>query len=125
MKHALALLLALHGAIHLLGFVKGFGLAAAPALLLSQALIAGAWAYARFGTVANVLVAASLAAAVVRGAPGSLRSELDRESPGGDPAAAPGTGPGHSAAGSDPPPPRGAPLGEAEGRLEPTGRGTR
>jgi hypothetical protein len=119
MKHALALLLAAHGAIHLLGFVKGFGLApvaalklpisrpagglwllaallfiaaavllyvapgrwwvaAAPAVVLSQALIAGAWGDARFGTVANALVAVPLAVALLQAAPWSLRAEFDR-----------------------------------------------
>jgi len=120
-KHALALLLAAHGAIHLLGFVKGFGLApvaalklpisrpagglwllaallflaaavllyaapgrwwvaAAPALVVSQALIAGAWADARFGTVANALVAVALAVALLQAAPwepaGGVRPRL-------------------------------------------------
>lgn len=119
MKHAFALLLAAHGAIHLLGFAKGFGLApvaalklpisrpagalwllasllflaaaaliyaapgrwwvtAAPALLVSQVLITGAWADARFGTVANALVAVPLAVALLQGAPWSLRAEFER-----------------------------------------------
>jgi hypothetical protein len=110
-RHALALLLAVHGALHLLGVAKGFGLApvealklpisrpagaawlvaallfaaaavllyaapgrwwiaAAPALVVSQALIAGAWADARFGTVANALVAVPLAAALLQAARG-------------------------------------------------------
>jgi len=130
-KHALALLLALHGAIHLLGFVKGFRLApvaqlrepisrpagalwlaaavlflaaaallyaapgrwwlaAAPALILSQALIAGAWADARFGTVANAIVLLPLAVTLLQRAPWSLRAEFDRAVAARPPAAAAG-----------------------------------
>jgi len=118
-KHAFALLLVIHGAIHLLGFVKGFGLApvaqlkdpisrpagalwllaallflvtaallyaapgrwwvaAAPAILLSQALVFGAWSDARFGTVANAIVLVPLAVALLQRAPWSLRAEFDR-----------------------------------------------
>lgn len=129
MKHGFALLLAAHGAIHLLGFVKGFGLApvaglrepisrpagalwllaallflataallygapgrwwlaAAPAVVLSQALIAGAWADARFGTVANALVLLPLAVALLQRAPWSLRAEFDRAVQARPPAAA-------------------------------------
>ncbi len=119
-KLAFALLLALHGAIHLLGFVKGSGLAevqalqrpisrpggalwllaallyltaaallyavprrwwvaAAPALLLSQALILGAWSDARFGTVANAAVLVPLAVTLLGMAPWSLGEEFRRE----------------------------------------------
>lgn len=118
MKQAFALLLAFHGAIHLLGFVKGFGLApvaqlkepisrpgaalwlaaavlfvtaaallraapgrwwlaAAPALVLSQALIVSAWADARFGTVVNAIVLVPLAVTLLQRAPWSLRAEFD------------------------------------------------
>lgn len=136
MKHALALLLAVHGAIHLFGFVKGFGLApvaaltrpvsrgagalwllaaaafvaaaallylapgfaasgrwwvaALPALLLSQALVAGAWADARFGTVANALVAVPLAVTLLQVAPWSLRAGFDRAVAARPPSAAAG-----------------------------------
>lgn len=119
MKHAFALLLAAHGAIHLLGFAKGFGLApvaqlkepisrpagalwlvaallflataallyaapgqwwlaAAPAVVLSQALVFRAWTDARFGTVANAIVLVPLAVALLQRAPWSLRAEFDR-----------------------------------------------
>jgi hypothetical protein len=117
-KHAFALLLGVHGTIHLLGFVKAFGLApvaqlepitrpagalwlvaallflatsalvyaapgrwwlaAAPAVLLSQALISRAWTDARFGTVANAVVLVPLAVALLQRAPWSLRAEFDR-----------------------------------------------
>jgi hypothetical protein len=128
-KLAFAVLLALHGAVHLLGFAKGFGLAevaalkqpvsraggvlwllaaalflaagallyaapvrwwvaAAPALLLSQALILGAWADARFGTVANAVVLAPLAVTLLGLAPWSLRAEYRREVAKRPPAAA-------------------------------------
>jgi len=131
-KHAFALLLSAHGAIHLLGVVKGFGLApvatlklpisrpagalwllaslfflaaavllyaapgrwwvaAAPALVVSQALIAGAWADAWFGTVANALVAVPLAVALLQAAPWSLRAEFDRAVAARPAAAAAGT----------------------------------
>jgi hypothetical protein len=117
---ALTSLLALHGAIHLLGFVKGLGLAdvaalkepisraagllwlaagllfvtaavlvlaaparwwlaAAPALLLSQALVFGAWSDARFGTVANAIVLVPLAVTLLGLAPWSLAAEFRRE----------------------------------------------
>ena len=120
MKLLLAALLALHGLVHLLGFVKAFGLApvaqlqqpvsrplgvlwllaalafvaaaallfvaprwwwlaAAPAVLLSQVLILTAWGDARFGTVANVLVAVPLALALVELAPSSFPSTYQRE----------------------------------------------
>lgn len=109
MKLALSALMVVHGAIHLLGVVKGFGLApvpalalpisraagaawlaaallfvaaavllhaaparawiaAIPALVLSQALIAGAWADARYGTLANAIVAVALAVTLLRAA---------------------------------------------------------
>jgi len=128
-KLALTILLALHGAIHLLGFAKGFGLAevaalkqpvsraggalwlvaallfvaaavllhaapgrwwvaAAPALLLSQALILGAWSDARFGTVANAIVLVPLAVTLLGMAPWSLAAEFRREVAGRPPAAA-------------------------------------
>jgi hypothetical protein len=118
-KHALSLLLAVHGAIHLLGFVKGFELApviplkqpisratgalwllaalllfasaallhaapgrwwlaAVPAVVLSQALVLGAWTDARFGTVANAILLVPLAVALLQRAPWSLRAEFDR-----------------------------------------------
>jgi hypothetical protein len=120
MRILLAALLALHGLIHLLGFVKAFGLApvaqlqqpvprplgvlwlvaavaflvsaallfvaprwwwlaATPAVLLSQVLILTAWGDARFGTIANVLVALPLALALVELAPASLPSTYQRE----------------------------------------------
>jgi hypothetical protein len=112
-------LLALHGAIHLLGFAKGLGLAAvaslelpsraggllwlatgllfmaaaallhaapdrwwlaaAPALLLSQTLIVGAWSDARFGTVANAIVLVPLGVTLLGLAPWSLAAEFRRE----------------------------------------------
>lgn len=136
MKHALALLLAVHGAIHLLGFVKGFELApvaaltrpvsrlagalwllaaalfllaaallylapgfaapgrwwlaALPALVLSQGLIAGAWADARFGTAANAFVAVPLAVTLLQLAPWSLRAGFERAVAARPPAAAAG-----------------------------------
>lgn len=105
MRLALALLMALHGALHLLGFVKAFGLArvpqlqrsigpgagllwltaaallvagavvlltaprywwvpALPGVVLSQGLIFGAWADARFGTIPNVIILIPLVLAV-------------------------------------------------------------
>ncbi len=120
MRILLAVLLALHGLIHLLGFVKAFGLApvaqlqqpvprplgvlwlvaalafvaaaallfvaprwwwlaAVPAVLLSQVLILTAWGDARFGTIANVLLAVPLALALVELAPSSLPSTYQRE----------------------------------------------
>lgn len=126
---AFASFLALHGAIHLLGFVKGLGLGevatlkepvsraagllwlaaallfvtaavlvlaapgrwwlvAAPALLLSQALIAGAWSDARFGTVANAIVLVPLAVTLLGLAPWSLAAEFRREVARRPPAAA-------------------------------------
>lgn len=107
MWYALALLLALHGLIHVMGFAKAFGadslpltavigkprgiawLAAAllmlsgaalvlarspswwapvvPGLLLSQALILSAFSDAKFGTLANVVIAIAVLLSVVRG----------------------------------------------------------
>ncbi len=120
LRLAFAALLALHGAIHLLGFVKGYGLsevaalkrpigrvagalwllaaagflaasalllassgrwwlAGLPALLLSQALIVGAWSDARFGTVANAIVAIPLVLALLQASPASLGAAYRRE----------------------------------------------
>lgn len=119
-KIAFTFLLALHGAIHLLGFAKGLGLAevaslklpisrvggllwlaagllflaaavllqispgrwwlaALPALLLSQGLIVGAWADARFGTVANAIVLLPLLVTLLNAAPWSLAAQFRRE----------------------------------------------
>jgi hypothetical protein len=115
MRALLALLLAIHGAIHALGFVKAFGLAEVPQLheeigrkvgllwlaagillvgaalmlltvprlwwlpaltgvVLSQALIVGAWGDARFGTVANAIVLVPLLVTLADFRPSSLRS---------------------------------------------------
>jgi len=144
-KHALALLLAVHGLIHLLGFVKGFGLApvaelarpvsraagalwllaavgflaaaallylapgfagpgrwwlaALPALVLSQALVVGAWSDARYGTVANALVAVPLAVTLLQLAPWSLRAAFDRAVAGQPPP--PAAGPGDAITAAD------------------------
>jgi hypothetical protein len=130
---AFTLLLALHGAIHLLGFAKGLGLApvaalrqpvsraggvlwlvaallfiataalllaapgrwwaaAVPAVVLSQALIFGAWSDARFGTLVNAIVLVPLVVALLEVAPWSLASEFRREVARRPPAAA---APGH------------------------------
>ncbi len=115
MRTLLALFLAIHGAIHALGFVKAFRLAPVPQLreeigrgtgllwlaagillvagaillvtaprvwwmptlvgvVLSQALIVGAWGDARFGTVANAIILLPLVVALADLRPGSLRS---------------------------------------------------
>jgi hypothetical protein len=130
---ALALLLALHGAIHLLGFAKGMALAdvealkqpisrlggalwltaavlflaaavtlyvapgrwwipVVPALLLSQALIIGAWSDARFGTLPNIVILVPLAVTLLGMSPWSLAAEFRREAAKRPPApaAAPG-----------------------------------
>ncbi len=119
MRFALIALILCHALIHLLGFVKAFGLAEVAALrqpigllagglwllaalllmasaalfavgqprwwwvagagvVLSQSLIAGAWADARFGTVANVLIAVPVVLALADLRSGSLRSEYRR-----------------------------------------------
>ncbi|MBK8482410.1 MAG: hypothetical protein IPL40_14795 [Proteobacteria bacterium] len=115
MRSVLALLLVVHGATHLLGAAKGFGIAelaalklpigptggvcwllaalgfltsavmlqatpsrwwmlALPTLLLSQGLIVLAWSDAKFGTLANVIVAVPLAFAILEAAPRSFGS---------------------------------------------------
>lgn len=119
MKLALGVVLLLHGALHLFGFAKGFGLAALPQLSLaisrpqavawlfgalafglafvglvvgsrlwgvaalvgvvvSQVMIAGQFADAKYGTIANVLilVPALISSAELR--PSSLRSTFER-----------------------------------------------
>lgn len=130
MWYALALLLALHGLIHLMGFAKAFGAASlpltrpiekplgvawlvaallmlagavlvlvrstawwlpvVPALLLSQALILSAFADAKFGTLANLLIAVVVIFSLVgghqpppqsaRAAQGSPTSALEKRS---------------------------------------------
>jgi len=120
MRIALALLLALHGLIHLLGPAKAFGWAdvsqmrtpisaaggvlwllaavlfsiaaaaagvgarwwwsaALPAVLLSQALIVSAWSDAKFGTVANLIIAIPLLVAALDSRASSFRSTFARE----------------------------------------------
>lgn len=115
LRIAFSVLLLVHGLIHVMGFVKGLGLAevealhlpisrtqgllwllaallfvagaalsfagsrlwwmaAAPALVLSQVLIVGAWSDAKFGTIANAIIALPLALALVDLRPGSLSS---------------------------------------------------
>jgi hypothetical protein len=115
MRISLALLLAVHGLIHLLGPAKAFGWAdvsqlrspisaaagvlwllvavllcvaavavgigarwwwypALPAVLLSQALIVSAWSDAKFGTVANLLIAIPLLVVALDSRPSSFRS---------------------------------------------------
>jgi hypothetical protein len=115
MRFALALLLALHGLIHLLGPAKAFGWAdvsqvhtpistisgvlwllaavlfcfaaivegiggrwwwypALPAVLLSQALIVSTWSDAKFGTVANVIIAIPLLIIALDARASSFRS---------------------------------------------------
>jgi hypothetical protein len=105
MRFLIAIILVLHGGIHLMGFVKAFGLADVPALrdpisaragtgwlvaalllgsaavllllaeqrwwmpaitgvLLSQVLIVSAWHDAKFGTLANVIVAVPIVLAL-------------------------------------------------------------
>lgn len=120
MRHLLALLLALHGAIHLIGVVHAFGLARVDALtapiprpigllwlvaavllvaagamllagardwwlvagagaLLSQALIVAAWRDARWGTLANLVVAVPLLVLLAERRPGGLRARYAAE----------------------------------------------
>lgn len=120
MRFLLTALLAIHGAIHLLGFLKAYGvvevqelelrigptaglawLAAAVLLLLagvavqvaprnwwvpalagvvlSQALIIGAWSDARFGTIANLVLLVPIALAAMDARPSSLQSVYRRE----------------------------------------------
>jgi hypothetical protein len=120
MGMALALLLALHGLIHLLGPAKAFGWAdigqlrtpigaaggvlwllvavllcvaavaagsgargwwypALPAVLLSQALIVSAWSDAKFGTVANLIIAVPLLVVALDARASSFRSLFAHE----------------------------------------------
>ncbi len=116
----IAVLLALHGLIHLMGFAKAFGFAempqlsvsisrplglawlaaavlaltaavaygagarwfwsvAAVALLVSQFVIVTSWGDARFGTIANVLLALLALLGLLANGPGSLRARYERD----------------------------------------------
>jgi hypothetical protein len=116
MKIGLAILLVLHGAIHVAGFLKAFGLAelprlghaisrtlgilwllagmafvvsavllfvdgrhwwiaATPAVVLSQVLIAGGYHNAKFGTIANAIVLIPLIVSLADLRPMSLRAQ--------------------------------------------------
>ena len=120
MRTALAVLLVVHGAIHVLGFAKAFGLADLPqlpsaiprplgvlwltaalalvtsaavlflaprawpiaalvAIVLSQAAIATAWHEAKFGTLANAIIAVPLVLALLDMRGTSLRSLFERD----------------------------------------------
>ncbi len=120
MRIAFAILIGLHGLIHLLGAAKGFGwapvhqlrtpitpIAAAlwlvaailllgtalfvtlgtqrwwwvglPAVLLSQALIVSTWSDAKFGTVANIMIAVPLLVLSADTRPSSFRSRFARD----------------------------------------------
>jgi hypothetical protein len=120
MRIAFTLLVGLHGLLHLLGAVKGFGwaelpqlrtpispingglwLAAAillasvaisfalhmhwwwwlglPGVVLSQVLIGQAWQDARFGTLANLVIAVPLVLAALDARPSSFRSRFARD----------------------------------------------
>lgn len=57
--------------------VHGWWLVAAPALILSQALIFSAWSDARFGTIANVIILIPVALALFDLRPSSLRSQYE------------------------------------------------
>jgi hypothetical protein len=119
MRFALVALILCHAVIHLLGFVKAFGLAdvaalrqpigsvagglwllaslllatsaalngvgnprwswvAAAGIVLSQGLIVGAWSDARFGTLANLIIAVPVVLALADMRAGSLRSQYRR-----------------------------------------------
>lgn len=120
MRIALAVLILLHGLIHLLGPAKAFGwadvsqlrapisptagllwLAAAalltaaasglvlraawwwylalPGVLLSQVLIVMAWGDAKFGTIANVIIAILLLVSALDARPSSFRARFERD----------------------------------------------
>ena len=120
MRIAFALLVGLHGLLHLLGAAKGFGWAAVPqlratisptlaslwfvaaalllgtalgvafawshwwwlglpALVLSQALIAMTWQDAKFGSMANVVLAVPLLLLAIDARPSSFRSRFERD----------------------------------------------
>lgn len=120
MRTAFAVLLALHGLIHLLGPAKAFGWAnvsqlrapispgagllwlvaagllvagavgfrlrapwwwypALPGVLLSQGLIATTWGDARFGTLANVIIAIPLLITSLEARPASFRSRFEHD----------------------------------------------
>lgn len=120
MKLAFALVLAVHGLIHLMGFAKAFGYAELPqltvpisraagvlwlaaaglvvltavlvyvwprgwwivgavALVVSQVVIAGSWADARFGTVANVILLAGVGLGFAWHGPMGFQAEFTRD----------------------------------------------
>lgn len=120
MRLLLVLLLVVHGAIHLLGVAKAFGLAALPQLTqpippargwlwlaaallcliaalalvvaprwwwavglaaaaVSSVAVAGSWADAKAGAIANVLVAVAAAAGLAMHGPWSFRAEYERD----------------------------------------------
>lgn len=70
----IAALLLVAGAGLWLAAPRVWWIAALPAIVVSQVLIVGAWSDARFGTVANVLIALPLTIALVDLRPGSLTS---------------------------------------------------
>ncbi len=121
MRIAFAVLLFVHGLIHLLGFAKGFGfsevaalklpigrvagsfwllaavgfvaaaalllvtpgrwwIAAAPALLVSQVLVFGAWSDAKFGSLPNLIALLPVIVSIAAASPNGFRSVYERES---------------------------------------------
>ncbi|MFN8580326.1 MAG: DUF6544 family protein [Gemmatimonadaceae bacterium] len=63
-------------AILLLVAPSAWWIAAVPGIVVSQVAIVSAWGDAKFGTVANVLIALPTAVVLMNGRPGSLRSQF-------------------------------------------------
>ena len=75
----LAAVLMLVTAVALLAWPRGWWLIGATALVVSQSAIAGSWTDAKFGTVANVVLAAGVVFGFLTYGPGSLRARYEAD----------------------------------------------
>lgn len=79
----LAVMLFLVAALALFAWPQWWWVAGTAAIVVSQVVIVTSWSDARYGTIANVIVLAGVAFALLSQGPASLRAEYDRETAAG------------------------------------------